>query len=585
MILDLMFGSSPRAAAFGDPNDERFWTSSLFAGKTRAGVEVDENIALQHSAVFRCSRLLTEPPSSLPIRAYRHDGDDRVRVGSGELPIADLLNFAPNETMTAGVFRERTMLHQVNWGNGFAEIVRDDLTGEIVALFPIHAERVSAAKAGSGFAYAVRNNDGSSTGLRRDEMLHVCGTLSGDGVWGRGVVSCARENIGGAIATERHGSAFFGSGGQPKGVVIAPGLVKPAERDQFRREWKEIHGSPESSEVVILPIGGADYKPITVSNQDNQFIESQSRNQEVICNWYGVQPYMLGAKVAAGSIEGLSGEFIIYSLYPWISRFEQQLMLKLLTREQRGVYSFEHDFSALLRGDITTRMNAYRVAIMTGIYTVNHCRRLENLPGIGPAGDVAYLPANMVTAEYMLEHGSGSAVTPGSDHTGAPGDNPNDHNPKAEAAFHEFVKGKGLDGKQLKIEMAAIENKIDDRPHEWREVARASLTDVLRRMFTKESHAALTAIDRKNDLEAWSREFYPKHEATLTQALEASCGVLRLAGVKQWTKPTELAAWLRARSSDAIKELATRDSKEVRLRKLAAWPTDRVAAVVDEVMG
>lgn len=566
--------------------DESHWyPSGGFFARTVAGVDVDDEKALTYSAVFRCSRLLTEPPSSLPLRCYKKVDGDRQQATIDEVPAMELVSVAPNENMTAGVFRERTMLHQVNWGNGFAEIVRDDYTGQIKALYPIHASRVSPAKPDSGFAYAVRNNDGSTTGLKREDMLHVCGTLSDDGIWGRGVITAARENIGGGLAAERYGAAFFGSGGQPKGVVVVPGMTKPSDRDQFRREWREIVGSPGSNEVAILPTTGT-YTPIHISNQDSQFIEAQVRNQDIICNWYGIQPYMLGAKILGSSLEGLSGEFIIYSLYPWVTRFEQQLNFKLLDRNQRGLFSFEHDFSALLRGDIQSRMNAYRVAIMTGVFTINHCRRLENLPGIGPAGDETYVPANMVTAKYMQENGAGSSAysTPGSDQTGAPADSPNDHNPKAAAAFYEFVKGKGLDGKNLKQEMAVMETQLADRPHEWKEAARVVLTDALRRMFTKESGAAVAAMDSRKDFGAWSAEFFAKHEATLASALEPACATLKLAGVKKWEKPTELAAWVKSRSEEDMSQSAKRDSKEVRLRKLAAWPIERVAAVVDEVL-
>lgn len=579
-MLSLMFPGLARMAT--DANHGWIPTGGFFS-RTVAGVEVDDEKALTYSAVFRCSRLLTEPPSSLPLRCFRKTDGDRVQVSASEVPAIDLVSLSPNDDMTAGVWRETIMLQQVNSGNGFAEISRDDFTGEIKALYPIHASRVMPAKQGSGFAYSVRNNDGTYSGFRREEMLHVCGTLSNDGIWGRGVVTHARENIGGGLAVERYGAAFFGSGGQPKGVVIAPGLTKPADRDQFRREWGEMVSSPDAAHKVAILPGMSSYTAISMSHQDSQFLETGIRNQEIICNWYGVPLYMLGAKILGSSLEGLSGEFIIYSLYPWVSKLEQQLNFKLLDRNQRGTHGFEHDFSALLRGDIQSRMNAYRVAIMTGVFTINHCRRLENLPGIGPAGDVTYVPANMVTAEYMRENGAGSSVGPGSNQTGAPADNPNDRNPKADAAFHEFVKGKGLDGKALKQEIAVMETKIDDRPREWKEAARVVLSDTLRRMFTKEAGAAVAAMDSRKDFSVWSAEFFAKHEATLAGALEPACATLKLAGVKRWEKPADLAAWIKARSADDMKRTAN-DSKEVRLRKLAAWPTDRVAAIVEEVM-
>ena len=71
----------------------------------------------------------------------------------------------------------------------------------------------------------------------------------------------------------------------------------------------------------------------------------------------------------------------------------------------------------------------------------------------------------------------------------------------------------------------------------------------------------------------------------MEHALESACFVLRLAGVAKWSKPGDLAAWLKAKSVEEMMQMHARDSKESRLRKLAAWPTDRVARVIDEVMG
>lgn len=581
-----------------DPNDERLWSSSGFAPRTRAGVDVNEETALVEYAVVRCSRLLTETPSGLPIRCHRFDAKtgDRITVTAAEVPALALLSVAPNPDMTAGVFREGRMLGQINWGNGFAEIVRDQL-GRVAALWPLQPSRVSPSKT-PGYAYDVKRKDGVDPDrFRREDMLHVCGMFSVDGIWGRGVVTHARENIGASLAVQRHGSAYFGSGAQPKGIVVAPGLKKPEQRDQFKREWKEIHGSPDSSEVVIIPDGS--YSPITISNQDNQFIETGVRNQEIICHIYGVPLYMMGAKVVGSTVEALSMEFVLYGLYPWMSKFEQQCNFKLLDRSQWGTYFFEHDLTALLRGDIKARLDAYRVGITTGVFTINEVRRFENLPGIGPAGEVHYVPANMFTADQMMNGNPGTGASgPGSDHSGAPADSPLDRpvtpaDPQRgsqssydpERAFEMWRRElPKLVGDELGTQMKSLERQLENRPHEWREVARSALHDVLARTFTKESNAAARAAKGNGDFDRWVKEFYAKHEPELADHLGTACKSLTLAGVKKWEQPGDLAAWLVARSTESLKHAYDHDTPEVFARRLGDWPTKRAADVAEEIL-
>ena len=534
--------------------------------RTNAGVVIDEELALCYSAVFLCTRIICESIASLPISFIEFDETGNRKYSGDMAGVAELITYSPNSQMTSMPFREGRLAHQVNWGNGFAEIQKDGM-GNPVALWPIHPSRVRPAASTSGFDYAIKNNDGSTTGLKRDDILHVCGTISDDGVWGRGIIQHAREAIGFGLGIERHGAAYFGSGAQPKGVVVTPGLKNREDRRQFRTEWKEIHASPDSTEVAILPVGSS-YSPITVSNQDNQFLESRQYNRNDIANWYRVPQYMIGEKSHTTNVEAMGAEFIIYSLMPWVRRFEEQLNFKLVPRRFRQRYFFQHDFSALLKGDIQARMNAYRVAISTGVMTINQCRRMENMNDIGPDGDVNYLPANLVTAGWMAEHGSGGSGTPGSDHTGAPADNPLDHTPKANR-------------QDARRQMQRLEDDLPERKGEWLEAARMSLKDVLKRMMTKESQAMLRAA-RKPDFISVATEFYAKHESLMEEALTPACRVMDVAGVKK--NPKLLAAELKAKAMRTLTESYGRDSREVFEATLTAWPMDRVDQLISEVM-
>ncbi len=560
-------------------DDDRYWSGPASTQRTRAGVAVNEEVALTYSTVFLCTRILAEPTASMPLCLYREAKDgDREKV---DLPASRVIE-NPNEEMSAGPFREGRTMHQVNWGQGFSEIVRS-ARGEPLELWPIHPSRVTPSKE-PGFPYAVRNADNTVSLLRREEMLHIPGTLSEDGIWGRSIIRQAAEDIGFGLGIERHAGAYFGSGGQPKGVVIAPGLKKAEHRQQFRRDWKEIHSSPESSEVAILDNKDSSYIPITMSNNDRQFLESRAFSSKQIGNWYRVAQYWLGDSLPGSALEHVSALFIAYTLYPWLHRWEEQLGLKLLTREQRVTHYFEHDLSSLLRGDIAARMNAYRIGITTGVYTINACRRMENLNGIGPDGDVAYVPANMMTAEAMARGESSMARGPGSDHTGAPADSPLDHNdnPMDQTGLRASEE-RGVMRGNLVRQLTSLQAALPERPaHDWTAAARGCLTDALGRILTKEANAALRAS--KGDFDSWLRGWYHEHEQQVREIVAPTCAVLKLAGVGELSQPANLAAWLRARSTDELQVAYNSDSRDAFAARLAAWPTERAKRLTETII-
>lgn len=589
-MLSLLMPTRKAAAGVRSQND---YFESL-PRRTVAGVHVNEQTALTFSTVFLCQRILSEAIACMPISQYeRTDDGDRKTIRPQDSPALEALAF-PNDEMTGIAFRDSRTGHQINhYGGGFAEIERTKGGG--LQFHPIAPNRVSPGR--DGYDYQVLNDDGRGIGMYRDEMLHIVGAIPDDGIWSKGIVHWARETFGGALAVDTHCWAYFGSGAQPKGLLINPALKNREDRREWRKEHSQFHGDPRSSEIMIITNKDASYSPIHVSNVDNQFNESRVFNRKVVCEWYRVPVYMIGERTPTGNIEAQAVDFIMYSLSPWAIKWEQELNRKLLPRDKRLAQYFEHDFSSLLRGDIKTRMDAYRLGLMSGAYKINQILRLENLPSIGPAGNVTYVPANMVTAEYMAEHGngaapvgSGSARGPGSDHSGAPGDNPNDHEPRMsvdrERVFADWMgKLPKMMADEIASQMSALEDRLEHRKVDYRELARLQLTETLEWLLAKEAGEAQRAFKRNGDLEAWLREFYSKHELFAAEKLRSACMSLRLAGVVKWSDRLELAAWLRARSTEELRRIYNQDSKEVAEKKLAAWPEERTGRIVGEVMG
>lgn len=572
MLLDSIFG--PRQSYTAEDRWGAGWSSSR-GSRTRAGVGVNEDTALTLAAWWAGCRILAEAVSSLPFLTYQREGEDRSTAA--DFPLFDLLWRAPNPDMPSGPFREGRVLHQINYGNGFAEIEWDSFDParrkQVVALWPIHAGRVKPiASHGEyadwykkGYRYAVRNDDHTTTALKPDEVLHCPGIFPEDGIWGKSCVQYHRETIGFGLATERYGATFFGGGGMPRGVVEELKLKSPEARDEYRRQWKVLHGDPDNNELCILP-EGAKFSLLThMTNENAQFLESRAMNKRQVAAILRVPSYMLEEYEKAASyasIEQRSIDFVTVSLLPWIRRWEEQCNLKLLLPSQRSQYFVEFELKGLLRGDFASRMTGYVQALTNGIMTINEVRRLENLNSIGPAGDVNYVAMNMTTAQRMLEQPEPAQPMGG------------DGAKSADEFTREMLRKISDQGREL-LNLSKQAKPMLQLPHDRnnlpvkRDAVRAVLCDSLRRAATKLSNNLKRESSKLTDFDGWLHGFLMQHGPMLADALEPAAAVLGREGVDG----EGLWACLVGDARQTLGGAFESDTREQFATRLAGWPT------------
>jgi hypothetical protein len=164
----------------------------------------------------------------------------------------------------------------------------------------------------------------------------------------------------------------------------------------LRRSWEKIHkGSGNSARVALLE-AGIDFKPISITPNDAQFLETRRFQVAEIARIFRVPPSMLADLENAGSygsIGELNRAFVVHTLTPWARRIESEIKSKLLP-SAGDVYA-EFSFDHLLRGDLETRFKAYQTGRQAGFLSANDIRAIENLDPLGEIGDKYLSPLNM----------------------------------------------------------------------------------------------------------------------------------------------------------------------------------------------
>ena len=138
--------------------------SFLFGG-TPSGKTVNEQTAMQSTAVFACIRILAESVAGLPLHVYRYK-DDGSKERAPDNPLYYLLHDAVNPEMTSFVFRETLMGHLLIYGNAYAHIVRNG-RGQIIALYPLLPNKMEVSRAANGeLLYTYRRDTDEAVGRK-----------------------------------------------------------------------------------------------------------------------------------------------------------------------------------------------------------------------------------------------------------------------------------------------------------------------------------------------------------------------------------------------------------------------------------
>lgn len=375
------------------------------SSQSNSGVSVDEETALKTSAVFACVKVLAETVASLPLVLYDEKVDGNKEKAK-QHPLYWVLHDIPNDEMTSFSFREMMMENLLLWGNAYALIQRDKKTGRIKGLYPLKAKNMTVERdeVTDKIKYIYTNGVKSAT-YKPSQIFHIP-AFSFDGVKGVSPITYARESIGLALATEEYGAKFFGNGARPGGILEHPGIVKDPEK--LRESWNRVYQGAKNSHRVAVLEEGMKYHEIGMSPEDSQFLETRSFQVTEIARIFRVPPHMIGdlSRSTFSNIEQQSIDFVVYSVRPWLVRWEQAISRSLLTEEERTIYYAKFNADGLMRGDFSSRMNGYAVGRQNGWLSANDIRQLEDMNKI-PAeqgGDLYLLNGNMITANTAKQN-------------------------------------------------------------------------------------------------------------------------------------------------------------------------------------
>lgn len=361
--------------------------------ESNSGQRVTTNSAMQQLVVFNCVRVLAESMGMLPCQLLKKT--DRVRLPATGHRLYPLITMAPNSYMTAQEFWELLVACLCLRGNFYAYKV--SALGNVGELLPLNPDIVTPKlKDDWTVEYTVNFKSGTKV-LTQDEIWHVR-LFTLDGLNGLNPIAYARQALGLGQAMDAHAAKLFTNGAVTSGVLRTDQELSPEAFDRLKTEFQGEHmGVANAYKPMILEMG-LDWKPISLSAQDTQFIESKKLTEAQICGLFRVPPHLVASmeKMTLNNIEHMGMSFVNYSLVPIMTRIEHRIQVGLLNEKDRLTHYAKFNAGALMRGDLKGRYEAYAKGIQWSILNSNECRDLEDMnPREG--GDVYLTPMNMTT--------------------------------------------------------------------------------------------------------------------------------------------------------------------------------------------
>lgn len=376
-----------RAGGFGpsfsssDPNP---WYR--FGGKTDTGLYVNEISSLQLPVVYACVSIISDAIAMLPARVEEYDEVSGKVTRVASHPASALLNQRPNRFMTPFSYRQTGQSHACLWGNHYSQISLDR-AGVPISLWPLQPGAV---------APQVRNVDGQpqvryigtwggeAIDLDASEVIHIRG-MGTDGLCGLSPIALARQAIGLGLAMEKFGAKLFANDLRSGGILEHPGILSAQAEANLRASFSSQAGLENAHTVKVLE-EGMTFRPLTIPPEDAQFIASRHMQIAEIARMYRVPLVLLqdkeGGTTWGSGIKELNLGVVRWTLQPWITQWEQESTIKLLSEADRAGANRKPlrvrlDVRDLLRGDTSTRAEYYKIMSEIGALTPEEIRSEE----------------------------------------------------------------------------------------------------------------------------------------------------------------------------------------------------------------
>jgi HK97 family phage portal protein len=264
------------------------WAPRDYAAFAREGY-------MANAILYRSVRMIAEAAASVPLLLY--SGDEEI----GQHPLLDLLA-RPARTVSTPELLEAWYGFLLISGNAYLEAVA--VGPEIRELHPLRPDRMRVVPGADGwpeaFDYVV---DGKARRIRQEvlpgvgSVLHVKLFHPANDHYGLSPIEAAASAIDIHNTASKWNKALLDNSARPSGALVytaRDGNLTGEQYDRLKAELEQgFQGAARAGRPLLLE-GGLDWKSMSLSPKDMDFIEAKHVAAREIALAVGVPPMLLG---------------------------------------------------------------------------------------------------------------------------------------------------------------------------------------------------------------------------------------------------------------------------------------------------
>jgi HK97 family phage portal protein len=322
----------------------------------------------------------------------------------------------PNKDQTWPEFAAQAVDSLLGDGNLFLDTHEKDRDGRPAALFVVNPTHIVVGRRtdDNELFYATVRGEA----IPRQDLIHVRAlTLSGHDR-GLSPIEMARQEVGLGQAAQKFSAKFYVNGATVSALLEFPSTMTKEEVTEAAGTFKEMYVGSDKAHVVAA-VAGATYRPMGITLEQAQFLESrQFTVVDIGTRIYGVPPHRLGALLDrpqfGNSIEQQNMSFVQDAILPWTTLLEAVFNRHVVPS---GAY-LHLELNGLMRGDAKSRAAFYQtMRQQLGVFNGDDILGLEDMdPMPDGKGQAYWMPANTYLVgedgfPILPERQSASALT------------------------------------------------------------------------------------------------------------------------------------------------------------------------------
>lgn len=393
-FIDFLFRRRKTEKAASPPTTgTRALIRSSFLPRWLRGDYTLRNSELIFSAVSRISNAL----SAMPVQLYRASSPVKNDLN-------DMVGFEPNTNMTSCQFFKTMEACRGTEGNAYALKVFG-LQGTLAGLRPLDPLRVKPIleENSNELWYKITPEKGAEYYIHNFYIIHVP-FISTNGYSGVNPVSVLFNTLSYNDEIQTFSASQLKKGINAQVVLEAPANLGEQQKKDMISDFMETY--KETAGNILLLESGVQAKSLSLSPVDTKLFEVEKISRSRVAMVYNIPPHLLGdySDTSFSSQEQQMLEFLMLTMLPIVTAYEQELNRKLLSKdERRRGYHFVFDMNAILRADAATRADVHQKAIRGGWETPNEARA-DYGRDKDPNGNKLLVSRDLTTLEYMIKN-------------------------------------------------------------------------------------------------------------------------------------------------------------------------------------